>query len=189
MLQHLDTVSSYLEGSHTLCLSAYTALTQLVWRNSLWWDIKQHVYLNTYLSVVPINIDLLTQLHTLELRTDSGTEGFTNLEWVTELTCLQELSLTSCCCDVIQHVTVLTKLTCLKVSGQPHQMQRLELPDANLDIEWHRLKDLQDLSICDVNTSHILKLQLGQGFASLLQLDCLRQVSFEGRFFCPRGTA
>ena len=49
-----------------------------------------------------------------------------------------------------------------------------ELPVANVDIEWHRLHALQDLSICHV------RLQLGQGTVGLLQLHHLRHISFAG---------
>lgn len=171
-LQHLAVDDSYLSGIHAHGLSANTALTQLVWRNSLMRDTHQRVHFNPSFSVRPTNLDSLTQLHTLELRTDYGL-GVTNLEWVTELTSLQELSMTLCCCEVIQHVVSLTKLTCLKVSGRRHRTHQ-SLPDANLDIEWHRLQDLQELCICQV------MLQLGQGTASLLQLNCLRQISFAG---------
>ena len=45
---------------------------------------------------------------------------------------------------------------------------------ANVDIEWHRLHVLQDLSICRV------RLQLGQGIVGLLQLHHLRHISFAG---------
>ena len=143
-LQHLAVDFSYMTGIHAQGLSLNTALTQLVWRNSLMWDINQGVHFNPSFSVRPTNLGLLTQLHTLELRTDYGSDDVTNLEWVTELTSLQELSVTFCC-HIMQHVLLLTKLTCLKVSGQRHKTQK-SVPDANLDIEWQRLQD--SCSLC-----------------------------------------
>ena len=104
------------------------------------------------------------------------------MEWVTELISLQELSITFCCCDGIQHVLLLTNLTCLKVLGQPNWAHTL--PFVDLDIEWHRLQALQELCICQT------VLQPGKGCASLLQLHCLRQISLtRNTFYCEKDCA
>lgn len=144
-------------------------------------DSNKRIYLDALLSMNPSNIGLLTQLHTLQLSArptvehGPAAERDTNLEWVTELTSLQELSISFCRCDVLQHLLPLTKLTCLKVFGQPDWAHRLPIID--LEAEWHRLQALQEMCICQVI------LQLGKGFAGLLQVDCLRQISFAGSAF------
>lgn len=155
--QHLAIITSGLWGVNIQGLSAYKALTKLVWRCSLMRDINHHIYLDPPLSVIPTNIDLLTQLSTLDLSTHTRASGVTSLEWVTKLTSLQ---MTLCCCDVIQHVLSLTKLTYLNVSDQRRWIQDT-LPEANLDMDRHRLQDLQELYMSQV------MLQLGQGTAGL----------------------
>ena len=129
------------------------------------------------MSLVPSNIGLLTQLHTLELGTDSAEQDVANLEWITQLTYLQNLSISCCRCNHrtnFEHVSLLTKLTRLQILGLPTHGWIDELPVANLDIEWHRLRALQDLFTCHV------RLQLGQGTIGLLQLQDLRHNSFAG---------
>lgn len=175
MLQHLEFQTSSLSGINTQGLSACTALTQLVWRNALMQDSNQEWYLDSALSVVPTDIGLLTQLHTLDLSIGPRAEFSPILEWLTELISLQELRVNFCRCDVIHHALLLTQLTCLKVLGQPDWVR--ELPFVHLEGEWHRLQALQELCICQ------LILQLGKGFAGLLQVECLRQISFAGNTF------
>lgn len=138
-------------------------------------DSNEEWYLDSALSVIPSNIGLLTQLHTLYLSTQAKAEGGAHMEWVTELTSLQELSITFCYCDGVQHVLLLTNFTCLKVLGQPNWAPTL--PFIDIDIEWHRLQALQELCICQT------VLQRGKGFASLLELHCLRQISFARNTF------
>ena len=74
--------------------------------------------------------------------------------------------------NVLQHASLLTKLTCLdivKLVEDPDQTSVLDV-----DIQWHRLQALQDLTIEGFG------LRLGGGISRLLQLPCLRQVSFAG---------
>ena len=175
-LQHLEIDDSDLVGMHALGLSSCTALTQLVLKNAFMGD-NNDVYFDPSLTQVPASIGLLSQLHTLVLSSARAPKYGADLDWVSELMSLQNLSMSFGCSslrNIIQHVSLLTKLTCGKVSG-PEPFS--ELPVANFDIEWHRLQALQELSICQV------ELQIGQGFASLSQLPCLRQISLVGSSF------
>lgn len=179
MLQHLEIVDSTLSGVHSHGLSPCTALTQLVLNNAHLEDSDNNAYLDRALCLTPASIGLLTQLHRLDLSTYHYAEDFANLEWVMELTSLQDLSMSFCMCspiNVVQHVSVLTKLTRLIVLGQPDSVSE-ELPGADINIEWFRLQAMQELSICQV------RLKLGQGVAGLLQLHCLKQISFAGSTF------
>lgn len=70
--------------------------------------------------------------------------------------------------DVLQQASPLTKLTSLEIwNFSPHQARIL-----NADIEWHRLHALQQLYLFN------LTLQLGSGFADILQLCHLSVVRF-----------
>ena len=88
-LQYLRAVDSHLLGIHTQGLSSCTALTQLILNVPHLEDNNENMYLDSALSLVPSNIGLLTQLHTLELGTDSEAQDVANLQWITELTSLQ----------------------------------------------------------------------------------------------------
>ena len=136
------------------------------------------VYCDT---VVPINIlGLLTRLQTLHLSTGLGSkanEADVDLGWISSLKSLQDLSIPFGCSrsDVIQHATLLTNLTRLDIFVFCEHLD--EAPVVNADIQWHRLRALQTLSICSV------RLKLGDGFAGLLQLCHLSSIHFTSSTF------
>lgn len=71
---------------------------------------------------------------------------------------------------MIQHALLLTSLTRLELEA----LSSVVFERMNIACEWHRLQALQVLSIGR------FRLQLGPDAASLLQLQHLRQLSFEG---------
>ena len=176
-LQHLEVQESYLHNKHAQGLSVCTALTQLVWCSALMLENDKEVYLDEDLSIVPSNMRLLTQLHTLHLDTDTPTDNCAYLHWVSEITSLQDLIIcfSSSDINVVQCASMLTRLTRLQIRGLCATPD--EPPAVNVDIDWHRLQALQELSICTV------KLKLGNSVAGLVQLRHLRLSSFIGITF------
>ena len=175
-LRHLAITDSDLVGVHAQTLPACTALTQLMLDTASLKGNNAYVYLDRGLSVVPTNIGQLTQLRTLHLSTDMGSNVRpAELSWVFELTSLQELSMSFNAgnADMLQHVSMLTKLTCLDITG--FEMCILDqLLDVN--VKWHKLQALSELFI------HHKRLLLGDNFHGLLQLPKLQEVSFKGSF-------
>ena len=170
-LQYLELTDSDLEGVDAQTLPACTALTQLMLSNASLKGNNAYVYLDRNLSLVPINIGQLTQLQTLHLST--GAEGtLAELKWVSELTSLQELSMyfDHSSGDVLQHVSLLTNLTCLGIGGVDAMNETCLL---YVDVEWHKLQALRKLSM-ETKTLH-----LGENIFGLLQLPKLQKVLFE----------
>lgn len=169
-LKHLEMQDGILART----LSAYTALTKLVFSDSVLVDSNDQVYLDGDLSLVPTNIDLLTQLHTLYLSTTSNASGPASLGWISKLVTLQDLSISfgSSHDQVLQHAAVLTRLTSLYILGLDSHLDEPYVLD--IDIDWDRLQALQDLSIC------FCSLKLGHKVAGLLKLHCLKHISFGG---------
>ena len=174
-LQILTVYDSALVGIHTQGLSACRALTHLKMWNACLVKTNGQEYLDHGLSLFPANLGLLTQLHTLHLSTGgSGVEA--NVEWISQLTPLQDLSLAFGDMpnpNVIQYVLLLTRLTRLLLG--PCQSVD-ELSELNIVPEWHRLQALQHFTL------RACKVQLDD-VAGLLQLQQLRTVSFEGNCF------
>lgn len=168
-LQHLEVCNSALSGLHPQGLSACTALTKLVLRQAFLKGTNPEAHINKALTVVPANIELLTQLHTLHLCSYADPVRLSNFHWVSSLTSLQDLSITFHRSHVrmLQHAS---KLTCLAIVGRSVN----DCPVVSLDIEWKRLQALQELSICTVRA------ELGHEPAGLLLLQHLRQISFAG---------
>lgn len=171
-LQSHVVTDSLLDGIHAQGLSAFTALTKLALTNTCWVG-SGGLYLDQNLTVVPANIGLLTQLHTLVLSKFGYQHEVSNLAWIAELTCLQDLRLAFYNSQqVLDYAVLLAKLTRLDISGlNDHDMVSLTM---NIDCKWHKLQALQEVSICRFS------LLLGRGIASLLQLQHLRHMSFEG---------
>ena len=171
-LEDLTIEDSHLLDMHTQGFSSCTALTHLELSNVSLMDSNEKEYLDADLSVIPTNIELLTQLHTLHLSTssDEGIAHTANLGWISHLTSLQDLSIS---CDrsrgqVLQDVLSLTRLTRLDILGLSDSLNKV----LDLNIEWHRLQALQELSLCKC------RLHLGHDVAGLLQLHHLRHISF-----------
>lgn len=177
-LQHL-----YIEkGDVAEVLPAYfapcTALTQLVLKSVYYsWGMYEVDKLEPDIDVVPDDSHMLTQLHTLDISMNlaellDGRDLIPNLEWVFRLTSLEDLSIqfVRCLGNMLQNASLLTNLTRLSICGDDIKFQ--ETREYDFDIEWHRLRALQTLSI------RALTLHLGPGFAGLLQLTHLREVSF-----------
>lgn len=171
-LQHLEVHDSALFGMHPQGLSACTTLTRLVLRQAFLKGTTPEAHINKALTVVPANIELLTQLHTLHLSSYADFIRLSTFQWVSSLTSLQDLSISFHRSQVrmLQHVSPLTNLTCLAVVG----LSVNDRPLVSLDIEWQRLQALQELSICTVRA------ELGHVPAGLLLLQHLRQISFAG---------
>lgn len=167
-LQHLDIDRSCLQHVRVEGLTACTALTQLVLKESSL-AAGNEVHLSTDLTLVPTNIQLLTQLHTLHLAGGRNC-SLGDLQWISKLTALHDLSVSfgSDCDDVLQHVEELAKLTCLKLVGLRDGLA------AGLNINWHKLQALQHLSIC--NFTLMLDIDVG----GLLQLQHLKEIWFAG---------
>ena len=134
-------------------------------------DDNDQLYLDEDLTLFPTDIGLLTRLQTLSLCTGSHAEA-ANVEWISQLTSLQGLTLSfgGSHRNLIQASSLLTKLTHLNVefSGP------CEASVLSIDIAWHRLQALQDLSICN------FRLELGDGVADLPKLLHLTKISFVG---------
>lgn len=170
-LQHLVFTDSFLDGIHVQGLSAFTALTQLVLNHALLAGISG-LYLDQDLTVVPANVGLLTQLHTLVLSKFGYKHEVAKLAWIAELTRLQDLRISFYNSQQVDYALLLAKLTRLDISGlNDHDVVSQTM---NIDCEWHKLQSLQEKSICRFS------LRLGRGIASLLQLQHLRHMSFKG---------
>ncbi|KAL3152699.1 hypothetical protein ABBQ38_012292 [Trebouxia sp. C0009 RCD-2024] len=169
-LQHLEIDNSKLREVHSQGLSACTALTQLVLKNAVLKDSNHAIYLNRSLSLASTALGGLTRLHTLDL--GSNAQNLPSLAWISGLTSLKDLSICgrSSLAEVVQHASVLTQLTRFHISA-PIEYETSIL---DIDMEWHRLKALQDLSI------NKFTVNFGPGVAGLLQLQHLKQVSFAG---------
>jgi len=126
------------------------------------------------LNMIPTGMGLLTQLHKLHLSTGNPDEDvfdIANLCWISEMTPLADLSMSfgKCAEDMMQGVILLTNLTSLAVTG----LDDCEETFVNINIDWHKLQALQELSICNCS------MQLGPGIGGLLKLDKLQQISFQ----------
>lgn len=73
--------------------------------------------------------------------------------------------------NMLQHVSVLTKLTCLDITG--YEMLVLDQL-LDVDVKWHKLQALSGLFFNNKT------LHLGDYFYGLLQLPKLQEVSFKG---------
>lgn len=170
-LQHLQTEESSLSD---VCTQDVSALTKLVVTGCCLFGNNGHMYWDVEMSLVPTNITgLLTRLQTLHLSTGLGGEANVvkaDLRWIASLTSLQDLSIAfgHSRGDVVQHAALLTNLTRLAIFGFCEHVD--EAPVVNVDIDWHRLHALQELSICSV------RIQLGNEFAGLLRLCHLTSV-------------
>lgn len=170
-LQHLDIDDSQLLGMHTQAFSRCTALTHLGFKNASLVDSNEREYLDGDLSKTPTNIGLLRQLHTLHLSTSPDSVTLPDLEWISQLTSLENLSVA---CKhsygrVLQDALLLTRLTHLDILGL-----RDFVGEMDVNIDWCRLPALQEVSICN----H--RLHLGQSVGWLLRLPHLRLISFAG---------
>lgn len=133
-------------------------------------DNSGSAYLKHNLYLASTDLRGLTRLHTLNL--GSSVQDLLNLKWIAVLTSLKDLSISarSSLDSVLQHALVLTQLTRFHISA-PDEYQTSML---DIDMEWHRLQALQDLSI------NKFTVNFGPGVAGLLQLQNLKQVSFAG---------
>lgn len=100
-LQHLELEDSFLTWGHPL--SACTALTKLKFSDTLLMGRNEQVLLDSELSVVPLRVDLLTQLHTLYLSTGSNASQPASLGWISKLVNLQDLSMSFGSCLSCMH--------------------------------------------------------------------------------------
>lgn len=169
-LRHLEIEDSHLQDVHPQGFSACAALTQLVLKNPVVTDNNEDVYLSDDLSLVSTALLRLTRLHTLHL--SSNAEDLPSLAWMSGLTSVKSLSISgSSSLDcVVQHASLLTQLTQFHISARPEY----ETSVLDVDMKWHRLQALQNLSI------HGFTMNLGPGIAGLLQLQDLRQILFAG---------
>lgn len=171
-LKHLQLDKSDLNDTHTLGLSTCTALTKLVLETSTVLDKDLREYLDSDMSVVPTNIELLRQLRVLHIDAGPSKIVACNLDWSFRLPSLEDLSIQFCLGhgSTLKGASLLTNLTRLIVHGD--QVERPETCACGVDIEWHRLGKLQLLSF------YGLTLSLGQGVVGLLQLPHLQHVAF-----------
>ena len=169
-LQHLELDYSDLREVDPEGISACTALTQLVLKQTRLTDSNNFVYLGYELCLDLTDSVGLTRLHTLEL--GSNVHSLPGMEWISGLTTLKELVICgrSSLDNMVQYASVLTQLTRLHISA-PIEYETSIL---DIDIEWHTSKALQDLSI------NKFTLNSGPGVGGLLQLEHLKQVSFAG---------
>ena len=170
-LHCLQVADSSLLNVQAQSLLACTALTQLYLTQACFQGNGQ-LYWDMNMSVSPTNIALPTQLQALRLSTGSKAFHHADLSWISNLIFLQELSIFCPVShgDVLQQASPLTKLTSLEIwNFSDHQA-----PIVNADIEWHRLHALQSLYLFNMT------LQLGSGFADILQLCHLRVLRFPG---------
>lgn len=170
-LQHLKIVDTDLVGVHAHTLPACTALVDLTLRDASLKGNNAYVYLDRNLSVVPVNICELAQLQSSHLSTESADVAPVELKWVSELTSLQHLSMhfDHGRGDILQHVSLLTKLTYLDISGFDAMDEAYLL---YVDIEWHKLRELRKLLI------ETKRLCLDHTVSGLLLLPKLQSVSF-----------
>ena len=179
-LQHLELTESELVGVHAQTLPACTALARLSLKDAVLKGDNAYVYLDRTLSVVPTNIGQLRHLETLYLSTETHAEvAPVELKWVSELTSLQELSMhfDHARDDILQHVSLLTKLTYLEVSGIDIDVMDIVEDETcllHVDIEWHKLQALRRLLI------DFKRVRLGENVLGLLQLPNLQEFSFVG---------
>ncbi len=141
ILQCLVLKNSLLQGIHAQGIQACTALTELVLSAASLLDIAYNLYLDRDLVRVPDGMELLTRLCKLTLST--GRVQFscrdtveTNLECITGITSLQDLSIScgNCCSDVIKHMTSLKNLTRLVVTGLCCVVH--DFPTLTTDFDW-----------------------------------------------------
>jgi len=144
-----------------------------------WDDGSDAPYYNTVystrgvFSMIPTGMRFLTQLHKLHLSTGEIEDlcGVANLCGISQMIPLADLSMSfgKCDEDIMQSVTLLTNLTRLAVKG----LGDCEETEVNINIAWHKLRALQELSICNCT------MRLGRRIRGLLELDKLQQISFE----------
>ena len=176
-LQYLAIEESDLEGIHAQGLQACTALTHLLLENACLKGNNAEVYLDGNLSVVSTIIGQLTRLHTLSISTNITAHVLVQLNWVSELTSLQDLSMgfDQNHGSVFHHLSTLTKLTHWDIYGYDDLD---EAPVFHVDFEWHKLQALQYLSL------ESKKLSFGRNICGLLRLPQLQQCSFAGSATC-----
>lgn len=118
---------------------------------------------------MPVGRPLSSQLHTLHLLTDNNQTQSLAVNWIYDLSSLEDIAIECNHCDVdlLVRFTNLTNLTKLIFRGCLSTC-------VNLDIEWHHLQAFQFLSIecCTV--------VCGPRLVSLLQLERLTHVCFDG---------
>ena len=170
-LQCLALTHSEFVGVHADTLPACTALARLLLENASLRGNNEYVYLDRNFSVVPTNIGQLTQLHTLHLTADRLVEEPVDLTWVSELTSLQELSMIfdHSSGDIFQHVSLLTNLTYLDISGFDTKSKANVL---HVEFEWLKLQALRKLFI------DLKRIYLSESIFDLLRLPKLHQVCF-----------
>ena len=179
-LRHLHLQWSSLSGVNKQGLAACTALTELLLVDASLEGNTEEPYWYKDMSVVPTHLGSLTQLHTLHLSTgrcaQSPAHSPAEVEWISNLVSLQDLCIyfSGSRTDVLQHAPLLTKLTALEILGVSSEALA---PIMNVDIDWHKLHALQSLSL------RYVKLQLGMGFAGILELCHLSSVHFRGSTF------
>ena len=123
--------------------------------------------------MIPTGMRFLTQLHTLHLSTGEIEDiyGVASLCGISQMIPLADLSMSfgKRDEDIMRGVTLLTNLTRLAVKG----LGDCEETEVNINIAWHKLRALQELSICNCT------MRLGRRIHGLLKLDKLQQISFE----------
>ena len=123
--------------------------------------------------MIPTGMRFLTQLHTLHLSTGEIEDiyGVASLCGISQMIPLADLSMSfgKRDEDIMRGVTLLTNLTRLAVKG----LGDCEETEVNINIAWHKLRALQELSICNCT------MRLGRRIHGLLKLDKLQQISIE----------
>ncbi len=178
MLQFLVLKDTSLQGVHAQVLQSCTALTELVLSAARLLDAAFGIHLTRDLVRIPEGMNMLTRLCKLTLSTGTySCRNTANLQSIAGITSLQDLSISfqRCHGDVIKHMTLLTNLSRLVVTGLSCGVDKF--PMLTSDFDWCKLQALQTLCIlrCSV--------ELGHGVASLLQLSHLKHASFEGSTF------
>ncbi|KAL3151098.1 hypothetical protein ABBQ38_012966 [Trebouxia sp. C0009 RCD-2024] len=168
-LQHFAVEYCLLLGVDTLGLSACPGLTHLALRGACLKFRNGLVYLDKDLSVFPSNLQLLGQLHALNL---SSKAQLPSMVWTSALTSLQNLSISfrSSHHFSIRHALLLTNLTRLQMTA--HSIFGGDRSVLSIAVPWHKLQALKVLVLCG------FRLKLDVAVVSLLQLPHLKQITF-----------
>lgn len=119
VLQKLMLQNSQLHGLHPHGLSACTSLRLLQLSEALIYDQHKNLELSRSLSIMPVGRLFSSQLHTLHLLTDNHQTQSLAVNWIYDLSSLNNIAIECNHCDVdlLVRITNLTNLTKLILKG------------------------------------------------------------------------